>query len=302
MLEYQDLPDFLFNKEVSITDFNKYLKPLHAEAGIAITKHVRTINMAYKAIDSYIVQIPKFLSSQFLTHQVLKSNGASSRAIPTFDMINHIPFYRPPVYFKNCKGMAGKHLIDKESYKKVYSLWLQAETNAQEIASLQANLGVHKQHIRGCETYKMTTYLVTGTEWLNLFRQRAHMAAQPEFISLALMMQESIPEVIYDEIHLPFGRNCVLGIEDACDAISTKANIALAAKISYRESSGCISSEDAERMYNMLLSEGHLSPFNHVATSYDEWSTGHHNGWSVGYNGWQSERVRLLGDAATNAS
>jgi thymidylate synthase ThyX len=291
MLEYQDIPNFLFTKEVDIADFNEYLKPLYALAGIAVTKHVRTLNMDGKAIDSYIVQIPKFLSAEFLTHQVLKFNGASSRAIPTLDMINHIPRYTPPVYFKNCNGMAGKYLIDKKSYAQLIELYGQHRRFAESLARIQSDTGVHKQHIRNCEPYKMTTYIVTGTEWLNFFKQRANMAAQPEFIALALMMQESKPEVMYDEIHLPFGRNC-FGTKDASDGESIKANIALAAKISYRKSGESIILQDAKRMYNMLASEGHLSPFNHVAHAYD--------GWSVGYDGWQSERVKLFGDATAN--
>jgi thymidylate synthase ThyX len=294
MIKYKDLQDFLFNTEIDIATFDKYLKPLYNGAGIQVDRHVRTINKAGKSIDSYIVHIPKFLSAELITHQVLKFNGASTRAIPTSTMVDDIPDYIPPVFFKNCKGMAGKMLIEKENHNIAIMKYNTLMTMSKAGAEMQSKLGLHKQHIRMCEPYKMTTYIITGTEWHSFFKQRADMAAQPEFIALALLMQESKPDIFYDEIHLPFGYDCLDKSYSYDEDTIIKANIALAAKISYRKTNGKINIEDAEYMYNILINGGHLSPFNHIAHSYDS--------WSVGFDGWQSERVKLFGDAITNKS
>ncbi len=281
--QYNLVYDALGSSQITMRCFKKHLLPLYAKQ-ISVLNSVQTTSTDGYDINSVVVDIPKFLVPQLLTHQILKFNGASSRAIPTKTVINDIPIYMPPVLFKNCVGMAGKTLISKNDYEVALLTLQNCYTSAINATQKLAEISVHKQHIRVLEAFLMTRYVITGTEWTNFFTLRPNMEAQPEFIALALLMDNSTPIIRHSNLHLPFFNSSEFTEEQ-----NKIINIALAAKVSYRKQDAAIDYEALKLTYKKLIDGKHLSPFSHVANAYD--------GVSIGFNGCKSERARLFGDA-----
>jgi hypothetical protein len=136
-------------------------------------------------------------------------------------------------------------------------------------------LKVHKQHTnRYLEPYKMIREVITGTEWNNFYNLRISPHAQPEIRELAIAMRDSVPKIVFSEVHLPYG---IKDDEVLGDAI--KRNVATAASISYRLISD-MSREKSNALYSRLLDDYHMSPFEHVAfASGDDERYANFTGW-----------------------
>jgi hypothetical protein len=187
-------------------------------------------------LTSWVLEYPRFIHSELMTHRVFSKNAASSRAIPVDRLIQQV-IDNPalPVFFgANRPGMQSAEELDDVTVKprvlktrnanssfstvayitdRAYAkhLWLEARDVAIESVRGLNALGLHKQIAnRVLEPWFNIRVIMTGTEHDNFFALRTHKDAQPEFQNLAKKMK-----VLYDSTtpqqlkengwHIPFG-------------------------------------------------------------------------------------------------
>jgi len=237
-----------------------------------------SINSAGCRLTTFVLEYPRFIHSEVLTHRVFSKNAASSRAIPVEKMIQQI-IDNPamPVWWgKNQSGMQAKEELDNQVVKmRIQSdpldprenlyfhfsdleyakcIWLQSRDKAIEQVKQLLDLGLHKQiSNRILEPWFNIRVIFSGTEFDNFYKLRAHPDAQPEFQVLAYKMQEeykkSIPkELNYGEWHIPFGDQIdedkivaetkVEKHEEEFEKIKRKIAIARCARVSYHNYEG----------------------------------------------------------------
>lgn len=247
-----------------------------------------------KRITTLEVEYPRFMHSEFLTHNSISKNYSSSRAIPvkTFaDLIlNNMAF---PLFFgKNQGGMKAKEEVSKDSIKLIKKLWRKiGEEMVEESLFLAEDCSLHKQIAnRITEPFQMIKGVITATDWDNFFNLRLHKDAQPEFVLLAnaiyQAIQNSTPiQLLSGEWHTPYvnryrvGKELRYSIEDEyCNIITLdeetakKISVSCCAQVSYRRTDSSI--EKAIKIYDMLVQAEviHASPFEHVATPVADFS------------------------------
>lgn len=222
------------------------------------------------------VTFPRFILAEFNTHRQFSRNSASSRAIPVAKRIAEVrsnPFV-PEAFTANKKGMQGGDALTGFEAERARSDWLMAAEDACLRADSLLEVGVHKQYAnRLLEPFLWHTAVVSATEWSNFFAQRCHPAAQPEIQNIAYMMREALeisePErKIGREWHLPYSLS--VDFEHPVEDVQ-KVSVARCARVSYvantEDGSPGVRDFDADiRLYDRLLTSGHWSPFEHVAT------------------------------------
>ncbi len=267
-------------------------------------------------ITTFILEYPRFIHAELMTHKMFATSGASSRAIPIAKMHANIMRYTAlPVYWgANKPGMsADVEILNKEV---ALSTWLDARDSAIEYSKLLDSLGVHKQLAnRVTEPFSMMKIVRTGTEWANFFHLRAHKDAQPEFQVLALQMQECYNNnmtILLEpgQWHLPYVPNGYKHTGKELE-ISKKMSAACCAAVSYRNENMTI--EKAEEIFERLITSTpvHASPCEHQATpmsfshsedkeiylsEWDEGTTHMRNDyslWSAQFKGWIQFRQLL---------
>lgn len=285
-----------------------------------------SINPRGCRLTTFILEYPRFFHSEVLTHRVFSKNAASSRAIPIEKMIQQvIDNPAMPVWWgKNQSGMQAKeelddvqrslrivkeihdeysdhfshkmntdyppgyiywyNLTDKE-YAKIR--WLEARDSAIWDARKLLDLGVHKQIAnRILEPWFNIRVILSGTEFENFYKLRAHPDAQPEFQTLAYMMLEehkkSVPKQLeYGEWHIPFGDNIDeeriikdfnISGENAISDIKRKIAVSRCARVSYFNYEGKDDYiADVKLCDRLFKSEPkHLSPTEHVAQNVSD--------------------------------
>lgn len=198
-----------------------------------------SINLKGCRLTTYILEYPRFVHAELMTHRMFSKNAASSRAIPIEKMIQQV-IDNPaiPVWWgANQSGMSAKEELDntksfpryqilgsglkntpmyigdltnKETAKKH---WLEARDTAIKYVQGLNKLGLHKQIAnRILEPWFNIRIILSGTEFENFFALRAHPDAQPEIQALAYKMLEeynkSEPKQLkVGEWHIPFGDN-----------------------------------------------------------------------------------------------
>jgi thymidylate synthase ThyX len=223
-----------------------------------------------KRITTFILNYPRFIHSELLTHRAFSRNSSSSRAIPIKKIIEDVNNHPAiPVHWgKTQKGMQADFEVEQIVKDNAIKLWLEARDSAVGFASKLNDLGLHKQVVnRVLEPFFNITVLVTATELDNFFKLRAHDAAQPEIRELAYKMLDAynasvpVPKEI-GEWHIPFGDQYTDGL-----SIEQKLKIcvARAARVSYMNFEGDINFDKDYQLYDTLLNEGHYSPFEHAA-------------------------------------
>jgi len=184
-----------------------------------------SINPVGCRLTTFLLEYPRFIHAEVMTHRMFSKNAASSRAIPIEKMIQQV-IDNPamPVWWgKNQSGMQAKEelsnepavLVDDGSLisPKEYCRrsWLKSRDIAIERVLKLNVIGLHKQICnRILEPWFNIRIILSGTDFENFFALRAHEDAQPEFQALAKLMLEeynkSTPkELKAGEWHIPFG-------------------------------------------------------------------------------------------------
>lgn len=250
-------------------------------------------------LTTFILEYPRFIHAEVMTHRVFSKNAASSRAIPIEKMIQQVQENpaMPTWWGKNQSGMQAKEELNAtENTFEVNGIlgsynttprrfcqdeWLRARDAAIESARAMSAAGLHKQIAnRLLEPWFNIRVILSGTDFGNFFALRAHPDAQPEFQALAYKMLEaynaSTPkELIAGQWHIPFGDNMdeerirLLSEKTQTSANEVKLMIAVArcARISYFNYEGKDDYEKdistCEKLFGSV--PRHLSPAEHVA-------------------------------------
>ncbi len=232
-----------------------------------------SISSAGNRLTTCVATYPRqFVHGHVLTHRSFSRNSQSSRAVPTSKLISQVetnPVY-PLTWGTNQRGMqAGAELRRSES-EACRVLWKQAANKTLAVVRDLQNFSVHKQVInRLLEPFTTITTIITGTDdaFTNFFKLRCHDAAQPETMRIATLIREvyngSSPVLVVDgSYHLPFLNDLDAGLDlDVKKQVST----ARCARVSYLSHTGVRSIGLDVQLANTLRSDGHWSPFEHVA-------------------------------------
>lgn len=165
-----------------------------------------------KRLITQLWKYPRPIHAEIMTHRMWSKNSASSRAIPTAQlirMVNDDPWI-PDYIGKNQKGMApGEELSDSERNEAVKT-WLDAKENAVRTAEHLLSLGVHKGVVnRVLEPWMWITIVISATELPNLYALRLDKMAEPHFQHITRMSKVAIDQSVpcklgVGEWHLPF--------------------------------------------------------------------------------------------------
>ena len=190
---------------------------IKGKSGIVAKILADSVNEQGNRLTTFELTYSRLIHSEILTHKMLCSNSASSRAIPFAKMAEQLTAM--PVRF----GQANPGMQDKgEDYnKEVYNdgsgefispqeAWESSKFSAMWYAKRFYEAGYHKQvYNRLTEPFQMMKTVISGTEWANFFWLRNDSAADPTLHELARCMQEardeSVPQLLKaGEWHLPY--------------------------------------------------------------------------------------------------
>lgn len=255
-----------------------------------------SVNEHGTRITTMVLEYPRFIHSEFMTHRVFSRNAASSRAVPTDKMIERIlenPA-KPISWGKNQAGMQASENLEGMDAQNLEYLWtMTLEQVVHNVRAMQ-EFSPHKQTInRLLEPWVHMQTIVTATEWDNFYSLRCHPDAQPEIKVLAEAMQEaqqnsSPDELFTGEWHIPFVDEENLSIED-----QLKVSTARCARTSYFYHDGKKSSAEQDiTLHDRLVGSVplHASPCEHQARAMEK------NEFSRNFRGWKQYRCALEGE------
>lgn len=250
-----------------------------------------------KRLTTFVLEYPRFIHSEVMTHRILSKNAASSRAIPVkkfMERIQHNPAM--PLYWgRNQKGMQAKAELSHMEQEQARDTILEMRDMSLIRVHRLEEIGLHKQSSnRYLEPWMHMTTVMTGTEWTNFYSLRAHPEAQPEFMLLAEAMleahNESEPEILYPgEWHLPFVQPEELPLFPNHKLL--KFSTARCARVSYTTHEGVPNHDRDIERHDELYQSGHVSPFEHQATPLKV-ATDH----SGNFSGWMQYRKTLTNE------
>lgn len=234
-------------------------------------------------LTTFEVNFPRFILAEVNTHRVLSRNSASSRAIPPEKIIERVkenPFL--PEFNKRVKGMGiGAALTDKDALL-ADAIWLSARDAAVNHANMMLILDVDKSRVnRLLEPFAWHTAIISATEWGNFYALRTDENAQSEFRIIATMMQDlhttSTPvQLQYEQWHLPLvdeaERTERTDHNPGTYAYWKKVAVGRLARVSYLTHDGTRNPGADIELHDRLMTNGHLSPFEHVARPTEGWS------------------------------
>ncbi len=238
------------------------------------------------------VRFPRFILSELNTHRVLSKNSASSRAIPTNKMIERVlenPAM-PVEWGLNKPGMSASEALTQEQADEARAQWLRARDSAVEHVRNLQKFNVHKQVVnRLLEPFLWHTVILSGTEWDNFFNLRISANAQPEIRVAAERIRDamnaSVPSRVgYDEWHLPLVQEDERHLP--IDLLK-KISAARCARVSYLTHDGKRDIEKDVELCERLMSDRHLSPFEHVATPSEDAA------FHANFRGWIQMRAAI---------
>lgn len=163
-------------------------------------------------LTTMVLEDPRFIHSEFMTHAAFSRNASSSRAIPVERMHRNIRANPalPHEFRMNEPGMQGFTVAPPEVVQKALKIIARHREMSIETSEALAALGLHKQHVnRYTEAHQHIRLVVTATDWQNFFGLRDHEAADPTMTALARVMKEayekSVPQLLEPgQWHLPF--------------------------------------------------------------------------------------------------
>jgi thymidylate synthase ThyX len=243
-----------------------------------------------------VVRFPRFVLAEFNTHRVFSRNSASSRAIPVekqLSMLRESPF-APFEWRSERSGMQGGEELLGDDLLDAQKLW--SEVYESTLSSIERYIEKHpdkqtRMHKsimnRLLEPFMYHTVVVTSSDWENFFDQRCSELAQPEIRVAAEMMRDVLSRARYElvkpgEWHTPF----VQPDERNLPMLSQmKVSVARSARVSYLNHDGSRILEKDFQLFDRLASDGHWSPFEHVATphtdiSHESIQRGNFKGWN----------------------
>lgn len=229
----------------------------------------------HKRLTTFVLEYPRYIHSELLTHRVFSKNSASSRAIPIERFIKMVSERAvKPLWTQNMKGMQGPVITDSGDIQSADRIWLDARFDAIRHAERLHDAGIHKQNVnRLLEPWMYIRIILTTTDFENWFELRDHEKAHPEIRELAKMMKyamdASVPKMLQPgEWHIPFG-DIPEGADENmwCGHNLLKVSAARCARVSYNNFDGTSAIDADLILFDKLFSEvpRHCSPAEHQA-------------------------------------
>ena len=247
-----------------------------------------TISPAGKRITTFMLTYPRYIHPELLTHRCFSRNASSSRAVPVSKLLRQV-IYDPvvPIHFgANQRGMsAAKELTGWRKWL-ARKLWLGARWPAVGFVWTLSKLGLHKQvSNRILEPWLYIQVVLTSTEFDNFYALRCDAEhAHPDIYKLAELMlsahNTSLP--IESSLHLPFVSAEERGLWLYSEGQLFKFSVARCCRVSYLNLDKTKPEPIKDlKLYNELLTNGHLSPFEHQAVALEnpQQSSGNFVGW-----------------------
>lgn len=248
-----------------------------------------SINPQNKRLTTFLIECPRWILAEINTARMLSKNVSSSRAVPLERMISNIRDNTafPSEWGINRSGMQNSEIMNEEESYVARNLWIEARDSAIQCAENLGKVGLHKQWVnRLIENFSYIRAVVSGTDFENMFRLRAHQDAQPEFRELAYKMLEaynnSTPKSLkVGEWHIPFGDNIdedrlnkiknINEDDEILNDLKIKVSVARLARTSYYNNEGKDDYEADVKLCDRLFGSvpKHLSPTEHVAQCLD---------------------------------
>ena len=240
-------------------------------------------------LTTYELTYPRIIHGEVMTHREFSRNAMSSRAIPSARLIKKVwtEPYVPASFGANKSGMQAGDALSGWRAFAARMVWTLAMMFAVLFCTLLNKLGVHKQWAnRLIEPFQWYTIILTATEFSNFFALRRHPDAQPEIQALANLMwdarQASIPARLdYGQWHRPLLPDLKELIQAGYGVnLLNLISIGRCARVSYLTHDGVRDPEKDIALAERLLADGHMSPFEHVATpSKSVTKCGNFKGW-----------------------
>ena len=243
------------------------------------------------------------------THRKFTRNASSSRA-QSFKKRCETIYNEPTVpthWNAEQKGMQGgmefpnevKDLINNE-IGQLARLTIDKIQALNSRVKAETGYEIHKQYLnRYLEPFTQVTQLISATNFDNFFKLRMSEEAQPEINDVATemfwLLNENQP--VSRKIHLPY-----ISMEDLMEYgedLCTRISVARCARV-------CVHTYDGQHyllekdlgLHDMLLENGHMSPFEHIALADN-------NSKIVPFynlDGWKSYRYALDNDLSFGCS
>lgn len=269
-----------------------------------------SINVGGDRITTFVLTYPRFIHGEILTHRAFSRSSASSRAVPFKKQLASVktdPFI-PIAWQRAHSGMQGKeYFTDHSEIASLENQWLIARDLACRQAKYMDSIGVTKQITnRILEPYMWHTAIVTSTDFENFFALRAEGMAEIHLQKLAYEMLEvyngSIPKTLKEgEWHLPFSDNyddtmleIMCSTEQEKEILKRIIAIARVARISYMNHEGKDDYIADLKLYDLLESSKHFSPFEHAAQCSEPKVK------FLNFTGWQQLRYLMGGGNQTD--
>lgn len=203
-------------------------------------------------IVSVVLNYPRFIHPEMLTHRVFSRNTASSRAIPSLKYINQDKYI--PEFTKLKKGMASNEPIKHKLLAKL--IWMFHAFVSKWSVFFLYKLKVHKQHANRLlepHIYIKALYTFNADDLKHFIDLRYSEEAQPEIKLVAKHLLNAVYGLKFETnvIHLPFNSDDIV------------ENVAMAARISYNKFKG----RDNHALFKKLFQQKHMSPFEHIVIS-----------------------------------
>lgn len=180
---------------------------------------------------------------------------------------------------------------------RLFEAKVRAAKNDSEI-DLGDGLNLHKQHVnRYLEPFMWHKVIVTSTEWGNWDALRISEHAQPEIDAIARMtaylLAQSTPALLgKDEWHLPLIQDDEKHLVKGDLENWKKISVGRCARVSYETHEGVRDPDKDIALAVVLLEDGHMSPWEHVATPDTE-----NTGLGGNLKGWVQLRKTIAGEA-----
>lgn len=229
----------------------------------------------------------RFILPEVNTYRMWSRSAMSSRAIKLKDRIQEVRNNPAiPIYWgREQIGMVAAEELSEEEKARAEILWLEAADDAAMHAEKLGEVEVHKQTAsRVLEPFLWQTNVISSTQWDNMFKQRIHPDAQPEFKALAekikLAIDNSVPEFInLGDWHLPYiteEDRKEFDIEDL-----KRISVARVARTSYGKGKAWNPEKDLKLENRLFTADPkHYAPYEMVATpTFMNEIEGNFQGW-----------------------
>ncbi|MHA2366827.1 MAG: FAD-dependent thymidylate synthase [Candidatus Hodarchaeales archaeon] len=242
-----------------------------------------SINENGNRLTTMVLEYPRAIHAQLMTHRVFNRNAASSRAINTRDLISRVeenPVY-PIEWGKNKRGMESHEELNETSITVARQAWTNILKLTVKTAHIFADLKLHKQFCnRILEPYAHIQVVLTATEFDNWFFLRDSSHAQPEIKELAQKMKkamkESKPSLLTEGVwHMPFITHEDIKEYEKLDREEFQKDLCMisafrCAQVSYflNRRNNKYTLEEEIGKAQRLLDNLHMSPFEHQGTPY----------------------------------